>query len=1000
MNKEIKNNFNLKFKLLDNKNIFKDKINIILDKTYNSNVNNNKEFNKSKGEKEFSIFNPNYKEAISYIDKKNDILLLEQKIKKKSHHPIFLSLMTNKNNFSEKKFKIENINKNNNIEIKTNSTKNIPNIKFDNFNNNNKYNLKNKNNNNKSINSNNKHAHNMEKFKLDFSKIKEISKSSINIYSNPKRIKNENIFKKKNFLNEHSRNQINIFNRKGLLNANNSLNTSINDNYTIIPDKNIFKQQQQLSSSILIPLENKSNIDTIGYNIKPKKKDFNSFNINDFMTKDIKDKNIKKLLLLSLKETENKSKNNIETKKLFKLKDIHNFPTISLIEETQKNKNNNKQTINIISNSNTKMNKNKSNNNKNNKNLNSDRLIFPYKLKNKNTIIDYLNKPINNMNNIINMKNKKEKETKINVLTNNIINNNNIGKNEINENQNKNNNNVNNNNNLKSKIKKKLTIIKGKNKKESNQKNNIKNNNNNKNKIINNNKFLDVFNIKKTKEINSNSKFLNFIYIDISQKCENFMNIVKSNKLSVLVKSTNIINNIISNEQIKLKKYIHDIKNNLKVLKDEIFNDEIKINIDDNYNIIKNKIFFYILSSSYILSFKKFNLSILFSNYVFKFINFSSIYLPIVKNKNTHKRQALVVNDNLFSVNLSNSLYPEIKSKYLNSSNPEKLINFLSNMNLIIRLINIDIDESINDIEFIEYKDSIKKINESIEINQKNHIKNNNMDNTIKKRKAIKDLSFMPQLTIRNSNNIYNKICSKRRASCSYININFKKNYFPHSVLDKKQFFDVPERIFNIKLNSTISKAILYTKMCDKKIEDMKKDKNKIIKDLINEDRNLDELINRQCIEKLRICINNAIKGKKNLGDHYNILKEIKGQKYIEETLRMLITEGQETLFLDYLDKNYRNINLNCLDENNNTFLILSVKEGLENIVKALLEKNVEINIKNKNGNTALHYALGNKMFYIADLLKNYGADETILNKNGLTPWECLGKSGFIKNYN
>ena len=77
-------------------------------------------------------------------------------------------------------------------------------------------------------------------------------------------------------------------------------------------------------------------------------------------------------------------------------------------------------------------------------------------------------------------------------------------------------------------------------------------------------------------------------------------------------------------------------------------------------------------------------------------------------------------------------------------------------MNLIIRLINIDIDESINDIEFIEYKDSIKKINESIEINQTNHIKNNNIDNTIKKRKAIKDLSFMPQLTIRNRNNIYN----------------------------------------------------------------------------------------------------------------------------------------------------------------------------------------------------------------------------------------------------
>ena len=164
----------------------------------------------------------------------------------------------------------------------------------------------------------------------------------------------------------------------------------------------------------------------------------------------------------------------------------------------------------------------------------------------------------------------------------------------------------------------------------------------------------------------------------------------------------------------------------------------------------------------------------------------------------------------------------------------------------------------------------------------------------------------------------------------------------------------------------------------------------------MNEEKNLEDLINKKCIENLKTAINkcNRLKGKKNLGDNYHILNQIKGKKYMEETLRMLINEGEESLFLDYFAQIYRKIDINCKDENNNTLLILSVREGLINVVKELLEKNVNINIRNVKGNTALHYALGNKMYYIADLLKKNGADESILNKNGLTPWECVGQSG------
>ena len=154
--------------------------------------------------------------------------------------------------------------------------------------------------------------------------------------------------------------------------------------------------------------------------------------------------------------------------------------------------------------------------------------------------------------------------------------------------------------------------------------------------------------------------------------------------------------------------------------------------------------------------------------------------------------------------------------------------------------------------------------------------------------------------------------------------------------------------------------------MCNKKNYEIKKYDTQIIQDLISEENNFEDLINKKCIENLKIAINNCnrLKGKKNLGDNYYILNQIKGKKYMEETLRMLINEGEENLFLEYFGQIYSKIDINCQDENNNTFLILSVREGLINVVKELLEKNVNINIRNKKGNTALHYALGNKMYF------------------------------------
>ena len=205
---KIKNNLNLRFKLLGNKNLSKDKNTLNRDnysKIYDKNLNKSESLN------ELSILNHYQKGSMSQRtkNKKNDILLLE-KIKNIPHHPIFLSFMMNKKNFVnslEKKFQIrnyQNSNKTNNTSIKSNSTRNIFNsIKFEPFNNNKLISSENKKNENLIINNNIYEINNnKEKYKLNLSKIKEIAKSSLNI----NKLKNENLFNnKKRYSNENEK---------------------------------------------------------------------------------------------------------------------------------------------------------------------------------------------------------------------------------------------------------------------------------------------------------------------------------------------------------------------------------------------------------------------------------------------------------------------------------------------------------------------------------------------------------------------------------------------------------------------------------------------------------------------------------------------------------------------------------------------------------------------------------------------------------------------------
>ena len=125
----------------------------------------------------------------------------------------------------------------------------------------------------------------------------------------------------------------------------------------------------------------------------------------------------------------------------------------------------------------------------------------------------------------------------------------------------------------------------------------------------------------------------------------------------------------------------------------------------------------------------------------------------------------------------------------------------------------------------------------------------------------------------------------------------------------------------------------------------------------------------------------------------YELLQLIKDKQNIESILRLFILRGETMLFIDYFNDVYKKIDINSRDGEGNTFLILSVKSGMNYISKILLEKGADVNIQNYEGNAALHFALSRKNFQLADLLKIHGAKEDLINKKGYNPWECLGKS-------
>ena len=927
----------------------------------------------------------NNENSYKKIKKINDIISKSNKSHKKilsyknSYFPIFLSSMTNTKNYINSiysKFKV----KNNSIIFED---KKIPDYKtiYDNS-------LINEKNNAKI------QIYKKLDLKLNFPKSINENKSLSKIKLTPVKInQSRNI---KNYKFDSSENKsMNMINNKNL--------SEFNDkNINIYNPNKIVIQQQK------IPINNKiSNEIEDEYGEKLRK---NIKEINKFVSMNLHKKKIRNYFNEKSKVYINASMDNINSTKNDSIKNlkkinknkypisIHNTPKIIPKIINYNNPNVNKyipknKDLKFIEKFNISDNKNDINNNStNNNSINNINVVIENKesdLKNNNIICEpkdtnkIFNDKINN--NILKLNNSnsiivpKTENKKINGNINKILNLSNNGKimditkREENKKDNANkekiivsfeNNKIDNelkikddnNNNIKRNKKKKTSYMI---KKKLAKKNKIKFSNVNQN--IENNKYINKI----------NSDFLDDIKDDKYKKFLKINKGIELNKVSMLIIYKNNLDLIITKQKEQFKNNYFDYEEDLIYLKKyayEInYKNRIKAMGQSFIEFIKKTIM-KILINEYTDYLKKCSLDMILLNYIRLNVEFSTIYLPLV---NLGKGKSILITDKLFSFKRNVTIFQGIKSKFVETEkvlyNP-RLARTVA-LNFITK-------------ELLYYTIDSKNINYLEEKENNDFSFRNKKFNSTKRRSSI----FSSPSSLR-------KRASSYSLRSSLKDLKDKKQALPSiSLLEKEEFFDVCNKGIEEKLKNSINNNLLLYKISggDNKSNILKKYNEK------EHEINLREKINKQYIYKAISLIHDH-KNKKDVSsqpiDYFELLTKITGKENMQMVLRTFIKEGETLLFTEYFNRNFRRIDVNSQDEDGNTFLISSVKQGLNYITKFLLEKGVNVNIQNNEGNTALHYSLSGKNFDIADLLKKYGAKEDIYNNMGYAPWECVGNS-------
>ena len=453
-------------------------------------------------------------------------------------------------------------------------------------------------------------------------------------------------------------------------------------------------------------------------------------------------------------------------------------------------------------------------------------------------------------------------------------------------------------------------------------------------------KYLNITPIKENKIIKENKRFLDKIKIinDCDSKMQKQKIEIKKDKKLILNKQKKIIDNIIFDNKDNLKLYQSLFEfNNMQEL-ENYYNHYLKGNdMNDNYEKIDNElkyistifIFFY----GYIFHVNKCTLDENTIKYLLLNNSLSSLYVPLINL--TKKRCSVFMKGKLFVIK-NITYFEDKKSKFIES---KKLKQIFENT----------------------YSDFIYKEFSALYLNSDNKdFLKDNKENTIKKINKVKYQRRQIKSYTRKLKGIpFKEFILRQSLSCKKISHFNKLNTFYKyknkidnlSVLQKGKIFESPKKykyinIKNLKRTST----------------------------LLNENH------------YRRSSIRSSL-------SYYDLIRSIKGKNNYITVLTNLLKEREIYLFMEYANSNSRNIDLNYQDNDGNTFLILSIKNGLNKLTKFLLEKGSNVNIQNKEGNSALHYALSGKNFVIADLLRKYGALENTVNKLGYTPWDSIGKN-------
>lgn len=115
-------------------------------------------------------------------------------------------------------------------------------------------------------------------------------------------------------------------------------------------------------------------------------------------------------------------------------------------------------------------------------------------------------------------------------------------------------------------------------------------------------------------------------------------------------------------------------------------------------------------------------------------------------------------------------------------------------------------------------------------------------------------------------------------------------------------------------------------------------------------------------------------------------------KNFIEGIYNYLFTccsKNQTKEFIQTFEEFNTILNVNKVDQDKNSFLIIATKNNSVEICEYILNRGCDVNYQNQYDNTALHYAVSFKYFTIINLLLKFKADEMVKNINGNTPWEC-----------